>query len=480
MSKYSHKIILVILLLFAYITRLWNVSTPPEYYFDEVYHAFTANYYAQNDPKGYEWWHSAPEGVAFEWLHPPLAKLFQGFSIYVLGDNSFAWRLPSVVFGTLVIWAVYYLTYQLTQRRSLALVAAAVASLDGLLLALSRITMNDIFVTFFIILAFAFHWKYVSQHKRKSAKYYMLLAGLAAGLAMASKWSGVFVLGLFWLTELILLATNKSVSKVKRLIGVLVVFELVPMIILWIILSEWVEMTKGNLPEFSALVLSLVFLNVIIGGWVLGFKKLTLLLTSFVILPLSVYVLSYGQFWLHERPNNLKTFRDLHHQIWWYQTNLEATHPWQSRPDQWFLNTKPVWFYVDYQADKVGNIFALANPVIAWGGIISLFIVGVIGVIRKKWAYIYLIGAYFVVWLPWVVSPRIMFYYHYTPAMALLCIIVALTLWHVYQIKYLRWISIIFGLAIVVSFVYFYPHWTGMLVSKTWSDHYYWLPSWKP
>src|SRR3989344_8746891 len=89
--------LLVISTLFLRLFRLWF---PDTYYFDEVYHAFTAQAYAVGDPRGYEWWNSAPQGFAYEWLHPPLAKLIQAVSIVLLGDTPFAWRLPGAIFGT--------------------------------------------------------------------------------------------------------------------------------------------------------------------------------------------------------------------------------------------------------------------------------------------------------------------------------------------------------------------------------------------
>ena len=92
---------LLIILFFASLTRFWNLGYPKNYIFDEVYHAFTAQAYAQNDPRGYEWWHQSPvKGTAYEWLHPPLSKLLMAVSISVFGNNSFGWRFTPAIFGS--------------------------------------------------------------------------------------------------------------------------------------------------------------------------------------------------------------------------------------------------------------------------------------------------------------------------------------------------------------------------------------------
>ena len=93
-------VILVAILLFAFVTRLYRIHVPDHYIFDEVYHAVTAKLIAANDPRAFEWWHGAIEpNTAVDWLHPPLAKYTQAFFIKILGSSSFSWRISSVLFG---------------------------------------------------------------------------------------------------------------------------------------------------------------------------------------------------------------------------------------------------------------------------------------------------------------------------------------------------------------------------------------------
>ena len=93
----------VILFLILIFTRLVNLSLPPAHYFDEVYHAFTAQEMAKGNIDAWEWWHQAPSDFAYEWTHPPLAKLGMVLGMKVFGENAFGWRIVQAILGTLVV-----------------------------------------------------------------------------------------------------------------------------------------------------------------------------------------------------------------------------------------------------------------------------------------------------------------------------------------------------------------------------------------
>src|SRR3990167_10100631 len=99
----SKKVLIFITLItaFSLFLRLFRVTDPPRYYFDEVYHAVSAKAYAENNREAYDPFSKAPqEGTAYDWLHPPLAKLIQAGSIKLLGDSPLSCPVPSVLFGT--------------------------------------------------------------------------------------------------------------------------------------------------------------------------------------------------------------------------------------------------------------------------------------------------------------------------------------------------------------------------------------------
>ena len=196
MRRYWLGLILIISLGF----RIWRLEIPVSYIFDEVYHVPSLRAFSQNNPAAFDVYAQAPEpGTAYDWLHPPLAKLIQAGSVLLFGDNSFGWRFPSAVFGTLAIAAVYYLALAVTKKDKIALLAAALFGLDGLGLTMSRIAMNDIFVTTFILFALAFFYK---KNWFWSAVF--------TGLAISTKHSAILLFPIFLLQGLSLKAFKES------------------------------------------------------------------------------------------------------------------------------------------------------------------------------------------------------------------------------------------------------------------------------
>ncbi len=444
-QKYS--LIFLCILAFAFFTRMYRLNIPETYVFDEVYHAVTAKLMSRNDPRAFEWWNAPVEpNTAVDWLHPPLAKYTQALSILAFGENSFGWRFSSVIFGIIVIILTHALVYELTESRETALLAAFLASLDGLLLVQSRIAMNDIHVTAAILGTFLVYTRY-----RKQKRFALLvLTGVMAGISMGTKWSGVFTLPLIWLYEVL-------------------------------------EYVRAELQESTSLHERIYSASVFL---------FTRLLTLFV-LPVLLYVLSYSFMFLQGK--GLQHFYELHSQIFWYQTHLTATHPYQSRPIEWFLDLRPVWMQVTYDKGTRGDIYAFGNPVLFWfGGVAVIASLGlgiyttvlllIRGTRKKKLLdiflaspLVFLVLAYSVVWMPWEFSPRIMFFYHYTPAVPLLVGVLAYWLasfWNHSKVQK----AVVCGtvLAAVLCFVVWYPHWVGIPVPTAFADTVYFaLAQWK-
>ncbi|MFZ3301719.1 MAG: glycosyltransferase family 39 protein [Microgenomates group bacterium] len=191
-SKRKATIGIVLIILFSLGTRLYSLSTPTEMYFDEIYHSFTAKLVLHNDPKAWEWWNPHPEGFAYEWTHPPLSKLGMVVGMLIFGENSFGWRVPQAVMGSLSILLVYFLALEIFKDRKLSLIAAGIFSLDGLLLVLSRMGMNDTYVLFFSLLSVLLFIKNKN-----------ILSFVAFGLAIASKWSAIYTLPILFVSHFV-------------------------------------------------------------------------------------------------------------------------------------------------------------------------------------------------------------------------------------------------------------------------------------
>lgn len=432
-SRYYSQFLLVILC-FTFFTRMYRLDVPEGYVFDEVYHAVTAKLIAKNDTRAYEWHNPPPEpNTAVDWLHPPVAKYFQAASIAVLGENSFAWRFSSVVFGVLVVLLAAQLARELFEDKEIALLAAFFTSLDGLVLVMSRIAMNDIHVTAFILISFLWYIRYIKSERKQSKL--LIYSSIAAGVAAGTKWSGVF--------PLVVIAITESVFYIKRL-------------------------RKNNL--YATL------------------QKVPLLFVAGMCIPAALYVASYGHMFLLGK--DFAHLIEMHKNTWWYQTNLTAEHPAQSTPLQWFTNSRPVWISVDYETQgSIGNIYAVGNPFLsAWIALSAIFsLLFLLQTVIKKnpkaiqqnyWLAFAML-MYLSVWLFWQLSPRIMFFYHYLPAIPLGSILLAY--WTAKLLKHKhRWIAAGIISSSVVGFIVWYPHWTLLPVPISFAeDVYFFFDFWR-
>jgi len=138
--------------------------------------------------------------------HPPLAKLIVAFSALLLGENALAYRLPSAVFGTLLLVFVYLAVKKLATGQ-IAFYAATFLSFDTLTFIHSRICMLDVFMVSFMVLGF---WLFLSRR--------YIAAGAAIGLSTLSKEMGAIGLAIvmtFLIIESISTHTLKTRETVK-------------------------------------------------------------------------------------------------------------------------------------------------------------------------------------------------------------------------------------------------------------------------
>lgn len=187
MPKINIKHLLPFILVgFLTLSRLYRLNYPPYHYFDEVYHAFTAQEMLKGNRAAWEWWNTPPAGFAYEWTHPPLAKFGMVLGMKLVGESALGWRLPGAILGILSGILIYAISYKLFSNRTTSLIALFLYTFDGLPLVISRIGMNDIYLVFFLLSTF-----YLLVSKRS------FLASIAFGLALASKWSAVYFLPVF-------------------------------------------------------------------------------------------------------------------------------------------------------------------------------------------------------------------------------------------------------------------------------------------
>jgi len=116
--------------------------------------------------------------------HPPLGKLIIAAAIELLGDGSVAWRIAPLLFGCANIALVGLLARWATGERRAFYVGAALAALDGFLIAYSRSALLDGMLA---CLCLATVWTAV----RVRTALGIALASLLLGSACAIKYSAV-------------------------------------------------------------------------------------------------------------------------------------------------------------------------------------------------------------------------------------------------------------------------------------------------
>jgi predicted membrane-bound dolichyl-phosphate-mannose-protein mannosyltransferase len=170
----------------AYSAASYYAYVEPRYVSDEIYYVDVARRLLDsllNIDIEYWSYSGKTKDDYYNLEHPPLGKLIISASMLLCGDNPLCWRMPSIVEGALtplILWAGYLAAL----RGRAGALAGAVASMavagDPVFRVMSSVAMLDIHQAFFTALALA-----LAANRRFRA------AAVAAGLAAASKFSGV-------------------------------------------------------------------------------------------------------------------------------------------------------------------------------------------------------------------------------------------------------------------------------------------------
>ena len=427
LRKNKIEVMLFLLIILSLGLKLYSLENPKSHYFDEIYYAFTAQEMAKGNRAGWEVGHTAPKGFAYEWSHPPLGKELSALGILIFGDNSFGWRLFQALFGGGATLIIYLLGKELFQSKRAGLIAAFLFTFESFIFVLSRITMVDIFLMSFILLASLFIVKYARTQKI----LYLVLSGVFCGAAMSVKWSGIYATE-FLAAISFLLIFYRNYALQKRASFFLLFLKTVPKILL-----------------------------------------------IFVLIPLVVYVATYIPFFLFG--NSISDFISLQKSMYGYHQGLTATHPYQSSWWEWPLLVRPVYLYLGSHGKEAAHIYAIGNPFIWWTGCVFL-ILSIVEVIRKEVpALAFVVLSVFAYWLPWALSPRkLVFIYHFLPSLPFVILIIAYfldLLW--IKSRYGRAFVIVYLVCAIGMFIYFYPILAAIPVPNDSLGRFFWLKSWR-
>jgi dolichyl-phosphate-mannose--protein O-mannosyl transferase len=361
--------------------RLYNLASPAEYMFDEIYYAKDAKAILDGrmDPKrDYPW----EPGDVVSWAHPDAGKMAIAAGIALFGDRPVGWRLPGVVAGLALLACVYPIARRLGLSPGWALVALVLAAADLLGIAQSRIATLDVFVAAWTLLCILLALRFIQDGRRAR---WLVLCGLAGGLAVATKWSGVLAL----LAAGALIVLGDRVAELRSTPG---------------------DEQATAAPDEDH------------GGAARAARTAVSLVLALVVLPAAVYLATYIPYFADG--HTLAHLRELHSQMWHFNTTLSAPHSYASAAPTWIVDYRPVWYsFVD--KGEYRGVVAMGNPFLWWTGALALVAAPVLALWRRATLPLLPAGLVVVLYLPWFATARTSFLYYMTPAAPFLAILVA-------------------------------------------------------
>jgi len=199
----------------------------------------------------------------------------------------------------------------------------------------------------------------------------------------------------------------------------------------------------------------------------------------------------YGLIWIPDihRQVDIKNAADVvlrQYSMYEYHRNLVATHPYASQPWMWPLDARPIAYYYkdfrkgaalqDNSACCLAEVLSLPNPFTMWFGLLAVPFVGYLAWVRRNKGYALIVLTYLLQWLPWFLSPRLIFAYHFYVNVPLICLCNAIALQWIWEkckdSPAGKWAAIggiaAFTLVIAGAFVFFYPILAGTHI--TWNE----------
>lgn len=398
---------------------LHRIGVPSQPYFDEVHYLPAVRALLE----GTEWANRE---------HPPLGKELIALGIAVLGDGPLGWRVPSALAAALALFAAMRALWHASERRFATLALGVLLASGGFLYVQARIAMLDVFMVAFVMVAL---WHLSAAVRApETGRWRLAIAGVALGLALASKWNAATIIAV---PGLAFLAARFSAGRRRLLIS-----------------------RRGIPVPGIALLEAAVWLGAV---------------------PLLVYWACFIPFaMITGEPIGPAAFIDLHQQISALQQSVKEPHPYQSTWGEWLLNIRPIWYFYDWSDGALRGVLLLGNPVTMLAGLPALAWCIWTGWREQRWDAAAVVVLYLAALALWWIAPKpVQFYYHYFLPHCLLMAALALSLdalWNGQQRRLALAVPVI-GLAL---FAWFLPIYSGAaLASDSAFERWMWLDSWR-
>lgn len=487
----------------AFVIRFVGFWYPKGILFDETYYAKDAYTLLK---LGYEgsWPENANDQIAAGnadvfttnasfIVHPQVGKWLIASGEWLFGMNSFGWRFPALVFGSLMVALVIRLARRLTRSTMIAATAGFLLCVDGLDFVMSRLALLDIFEAFFIVagvLAVVIDRDYFRQRlardltRRGLTDYgggkspfifrpWLIAAGVLFGLAMGTKWNAVFVLASFGVLAVVWSITARRLAGARN--------------------HSYRALLLDGVPAFLSMV-------------VLGF--VVYVATWFSWLRTQG---GYDRQWGAQHPDTwqvrllgkpLASLLYYHKEIWDFHNGdyiKHSTHVYAAHPGGWLINARPIGIDavngikpgvdgcpVDSTENCLRVISATGTPTLWWFAALALLVSIAWWVAGRDWRFGVPIVAAMSTYLPWFnyTERSLFFFYAITiiPFTAIcLAMVLGLILGKADAGPRRRQGAIVVGAVLTIvtlNFAFIYPILTDALLTQSQWLARMWFSSW--
>ena len=426
-------------------------------------------------------------------VHPPLGKWLIASGEAVFGMNSWGWRVPSAVFGALMIFLVIRLAARLGRSMLVGAIAGLLLCFDGLQFVMSRTGLLDIFQATFVVAAVAAIAADRDWFRHRLAKHLLkigqpdlagrfgpalwwrpwrIVAGVMFAGSIAVKWNSVYALAAIGL-----LTVCWDVSA-RRLAGARG--------------NSWWALLRDGIPAFFSMVV--LAIPVYMATWIGWFRT-----TAGWDRNWTLNEANQGSV-LADLPNWLGSWLAYHRSMYEFHTGdfiNNATHVYEAHPAGWLVMARPIG--IDAQNDiqpgqqgceAVGDtclrvITALGTPTLWWFAAAALIAGIIYWVAGRDWRFGLPIVAAMAMYLPWFQhTERPLFFFYAVCIIPFTVVILALVLGKLLGAagdadrKRNSWIvSSVVGV-VALNFAFNWPIYTDELLTRRQWQLRMWFGSW--
>ncbi len=304
-------------------------------------------------------------------VHPPLGKYLIALGEVIFGNTPVGWRIFPMIAGSLTVVLITAIAYRLTRSQGLAISVALLATFDAVLLSVTRLALLDSFTGLFMVLIVYCLLRYFQDQDGKVNIWeatWLAWAGVAGGLMMSVKVSGVYPMAFAGLT--LVMMTLLRVEQVRDMfinIGMgLVYFLVVPVTVFFVSYTPWFASESS------------VYRHAIESGED----------------PVA------GTGWM---PLGMQNFFYYYSKVMEFHTGLTTRgdnfFPYESKWWEWMLGARPMLLKSDESINARYDI--VANPLM-WGLLGVVFLFSVYKVFTKRFDWAVVLFGLSSAWIPWI------------------------------------------------------------------------------